>query len=89
VLLAATNPGDIVLDPFFGTGTTGAVARRLRRRWIGIERETKYVEAAHARIASTCRSTKARWWACPKRPRSRVSPSVCSSSMARLRPAPS
>jgi modification methylase len=53
VMLAASKPGDIVLDPFFGTGTTGAVARRLRRRWIGIERETKYVEAARARIAST------------------------------------
>jgi modification methylase len=53
VLLAASRPGDIILDPFFGTGTTGAVARRLRRRWIGIERETKYVEAARARIAST------------------------------------
>ena len=53
VLLAASRPGDIVLDPFFGTGTTGAVARRLRRRWIGIEREHRYVAAADARIAST------------------------------------
>jgi modification methylase len=53
VLLACTEPGDIVLDPFFGTGTTGAVARRLRRRWIGIEREPAYVKAAHARIEST------------------------------------
>ena len=53
VMLAASKPGDIILDPFFGTGTTGAVARRLRRRWIGIDRETKYVDAARARIAST------------------------------------
>ena len=53
VLLACTEPGDIVLDPFFGTGTTGAVARRLRRRWIGIEREPVYVKAARARIDST------------------------------------
>jgi modification methylase len=53
VLLACTNPGDIVLDPFFGTGTTGAVARRLGRKWIGIEREKRYVEVAEARIAST------------------------------------
>ena len=53
VMLAASKPGDIVLDPFFGTGTTGAVARRLRRRWIGIDRETKYVDAARQRIAST------------------------------------
>ena len=44
ILLACTKPGDVVLDPFFGTGTTGAVARRLGRRWIGIEREAAYVE---------------------------------------------
>ncbi len=53
VLLACTNKGDVVLDPFFGTGTTGAVARRLGRRWIGIEREKKYVKVARQRIAST------------------------------------
>ena len=53
VLLACTNPGDIVLDPFFGTGTTGAVARRLGRKWIGIERERRYVAVARERIAST------------------------------------
>ncbi len=53
VLLACTNPGDVVLDPFFGTGTTGAVARRLGRKWIGIEREKKYVKVARERIAST------------------------------------
>jgi modification methylase len=53
ILLACTKPGDVVLDPFFGTGTTGAVARRLGRRWIGIERETAYVKVAQERIAST------------------------------------
>ena len=53
VLLACTKPGDIVLDPFFGTGTTGAVARRLGRRWIGIERELAYIKVAQERIAST------------------------------------
>jgi modification methylase len=53
ILLACTKPGDIVLDPFFGTGTTGAVARRLGRRWIGIERETSYVKVARERIDST------------------------------------
>lgn len=53
ILLACTNPGDVVLDPFFGTGTTGAVARRLGRQWIGIEREKRYVEVARARIDST------------------------------------
>jgi modification methylase len=51
ILLATTNTGDVVLDPFFGTGTTGAVARRLGRRWIGCERESTYREAALARIA--------------------------------------
>jgi modification methylase len=53
ILLACTKPGDVVLDPFFGTGTTGAVARRLGRRWIGIEREPAYVEVARERIDST------------------------------------
>jgi modification methylase len=53
ILLACTKPGGVVLDPFFGTGTTGAVARRLGRHWIGIERETSYVKVAHERIDST------------------------------------
>src|SRR5687767_6347459 len=52
ILLACTKPGDVVLDPFFGSGTTGAVARRLGRRWIGIEREPSYVRVARERIAS-------------------------------------
>jgi modification methylase len=52
ILLACTKPGDVVLDPFFGTGTTGAVAKRLGRHWIGIERETDYVAAARERIAA-------------------------------------
>lgn len=50
VLLASTKPGDVVLDPFFGTGTTGAVAKRLGRHWIGIEREPGYCAAAIERI---------------------------------------
>jgi modification methylase len=53
ILLACTKPGDVILDPFFGTGTTGAVARRLGRRWIGIERERSYVKVARERIDST------------------------------------
>ncbi len=53
VMLACTNKGDVVLDPFFGTGTTGAVARRLGRQWIGIEREKRYVRVARERIDST------------------------------------
>ncbi|MEM0934492.1 MAG: site-specific DNA-methyltransferase [Pseudomonadota bacterium] len=50
VLVGTTNPGDVVLDPFFGTGTTGAVAKALGRDWIGIEREARYREIAAARI---------------------------------------
>lgn len=50
VILASSNPGDVVLDPFFGSGTTGAVAKKLRRAWIGIERDHAYIEVARARI---------------------------------------
>ena len=52
VMLAASNPGDVVVDPFFGTGTTGAVARRLGRSYIGFERDEAYAKAARARIAA-------------------------------------
>jgi len=52
VLLASTKPGDLVLDPFFGTGTTGAVAQRLGRRWVGIERDIEYARLARDRIAA-------------------------------------
>ena len=50
ILLACSNPGDVILDPFFGTGTTGAVAKRLGRHFIGIEREDDYIAAALERI---------------------------------------
>jgi modification methylase len=50
VLLATTNPGDVVLDPFLGSGTTAVVAKRLHREWIGIERDHEYVRIAQARI---------------------------------------
>jgi modification methylase len=52
VLLASSRPNDLVLDPFCGTGTTGAVAKRLSRRFIGIEREPVYADAAAERIAA-------------------------------------
>ncbi|MCB0188848.1 MAG: site-specific DNA-methyltransferase, partial [Caldilineaceae bacterium] len=52
VILSSSNPGDVVLDPFFGTGTTGAVAKRLHRHWIGIDREEGYIRAAQDRIAA-------------------------------------
>jgi modification methylase len=50
--MAASNPGDVILDPFFGSGTTGAVARRLGRRFIGIDRDPAYAALARKRIAS-------------------------------------
>ncbi len=52
VILASSRPDDLVLDPFSGTGTTAAVAKRLRRRFIGIEREASYAAAAERRIAA-------------------------------------
>lgn len=52
LLLASTNPGDVVLDPFFGTGTTGAVAKKLGRHFIGIERDPDYIKIAEERIAA-------------------------------------
>ncbi|MDR6815479.1 modification methylase [Neorhizobium sp. 2083] len=52
VIMASTKPGDVILDPFFGSGTTGAVAKRLGRNFVGIEREQDYIDAASARIAS-------------------------------------
>ncbi|QEW18109.1 Modification methylase DpnIIB [Marinibacterium anthonyi] len=51
VMVGTTNPGDVVLDPFFGTGTTGAVAKMLGRDFIGIEREEAYREVAEKRLA--------------------------------------
>jgi modification methylase len=55
VMMSSTKPGDVVLDPFFGSGTTGAVARRLGRHFVGIEREQDYIDAASARIAAVTR----------------------------------
>jgi modification methylase len=52
VIVASTKPGDTVLDPFFGSGTTGAVAKRLGRHFIGLEREPKYARLARKRIAA-------------------------------------
>ena len=51
VMLSSTRPGDVVLDPFFGSGTTCAVAKRLGRHFVGVEREQAYIDAALDRIA--------------------------------------
>jgi modification methylase len=50
VILSSSSPGDVVLDPFFGTGTTGAVAKKLSRQWIGLERDPDYIAVAQARL---------------------------------------
>ena len=50
VITASTRPGDVILDPFFGTGTTGAVAKKLGRHWIGIERDARYIAVAQERL---------------------------------------
>jgi modification methylase len=50
VILSTSNPGDVILDPFLGSGTTGAVARKLHRHWIGIEAEEAYISLAQERI---------------------------------------
>ena len=55
----------MVLDPFFGTGTTGAVARLLGRHWIGIEREAKYIPVAQERIDQRPACPARRRWSCP------------------------
>ena len=50
VVLSSTNPGDLVLDPFFGTGTTGVVCKKLGRKFIGIEKNATYIREAKKRI---------------------------------------
>ena len=52
IILATTKPGDVILDPFFGTGTTGAVAKKLRRHYIGVEQDPIYVDYAKKRLCS-------------------------------------
>nr|WP_272210226.1 DNA methyltransferase [Marinicella sp. W31]MDC2876090.1 DNA methyltransferase [Marinicella sp. W31] len=52
IILSSTKPGDVVLDPFLGSGTTAAVAKRLGRHFVGVEREQDYIDAATARIAA-------------------------------------
>ena len=52
IIVASSTPGDVVLDPFAGTGTTAAVAKQLRRHYIGIEQDAQYVAAAEARLAA-------------------------------------
>jgi DNA modification methylase len=73
VILSSSNPGDVVLDPFFGTGTTGAVAKKLHRHWIGIEQDQRYVEVANERIEAVIPGAYSEEvFAGPKRKRRRV-----------------
>ena len=53
IILASTNKGDLILDPFLGTGTTAVVAKKLGRKYFGIEKDSKYFKAASERINST------------------------------------
>ena len=55
IMMASSKVGDVILDPFFGTGTTGAVAKKLGRHWIGIERDIRYIKVAEQRIDSVQR----------------------------------
>lgn len=57
-VIASTNKGDLVVDPFMGSGTTAVVAKMESRKWIGIERESRYLRAAKARVAATRVRTK-------------------------------
>ena len=50
IILSSSRAGDVILDPFFGTGTSGAAAKKLQRHWIGIEREERYIRLAQERI---------------------------------------
>jgi len=56
VIMSTSHVGDVILDPFFGSGTTGAVAKKLGRNWIGIERDKKYVKVAQKRIDTVAES---------------------------------
>ena len=86
-LMAATKPGDVVLDPFFGTGTTGAVARRLGRRFIGIERDPTYAAIARKRIAEIAPLAAEDVTPKPSKRTSRASRSACWSRRACCSPA--
>jgi modification methylase len=77
-LLAASHAGDLVLDPFFGSGTTGAVAKRFGRRYLGLERDAAYAEAARARIDAI---TEAPAEALATMPTKRSEPRVAFSSL--------
>lgn len=61
-ILASTNPGDIILDPFSGTGTTAAVAKKMGRKYIGIEQDPKYMKSATARLDAVKGVEDARQW---------------------------
>jgi modification methylase len=58
VIMASTAPGDVIVDPFLGTGTTAAVAKRLHRHFVGIERHPAYVEAAWGRLKAEERAPR-------------------------------
>lgn len=52
IIIASSNKGDVVLDPFLGSGTTAYIAKKLGRKWIGIEKESDYIKVAEKRIGT-------------------------------------
>jgi hypothetical protein len=74
IIMTATRPGDVVLDPFFGSGTTGAVAKKLHRHWIGIEKDENYVRIANERLAGVVADGKPElyWLESEKRRKPRI-----------------
>jgi modification methylase len=72
IILASTRAGDVILDPFMGSGTTGAVARALGRNFIGIEQDAGYVAAALERIAAIMPVDLTEWEVAPKREEAKV-----------------
>jgi len=67
VILASTEVGDLVLDPFFGTGTTGAVAKKLGRRFIGLERDPDYVKLADERLSKVRQMSEEKFLSTPSK----------------------
>jgi site-specific DNA-methyltransferase (adenine-specific) len=53
LVACSTDEGDLVIDPFLGSGTTAAAAKRLRRKWIGIEKDSNYIQIARNRLDSS------------------------------------
>lgn len=78
IITASSNSGDVVLDPFLGSGTTTYIAKKLNRKWIGIEKEKKYITASQDRISSLDKpkSIKTKTQSCKSTPAAEISPAI-------------